>query len=82
MSYNKKKALVFAATLLTAALLLAASVSAEICNRVDVCRVEICTGMCAVTGGSTLGACRYMWGFPTCCCLQESASTSVVGSVH
>jgi hypothetical protein len=83
VSCSKKKALVLAATLLMAALLAAASVSGEICNRVVVCRQEICTGMCAVTGGSTLGACRYMWGFPTCCCVLESASTSsVVGSVH
>ncbi|KAG0529210.1 hypothetical protein BDA96_05G078700 [Sorghum bicolor] len=83
VSCCKKKDLVLAATLVMA-LLAAASVSGEICNRVVVCRQEICTGMCAVTGGSNLGACRYMWGFPTCCCVLESSSTSsvVAGSVH
>lgn len=78
-SSSKKNALVFAATLVMA--LLVASVSAEICNTVAVCRQEICMGMCAVTGASNLGACRYLGGIPTCCCVLESGSTSV-GSVH
>ena len=81
VSCSNKKAPIFAATLVMA-LLAVASVSADICNRVDVCRQEICTGMCAVTGGSNLGVCRYISGIPTCCCVLESGSTSIVGSVH